>query len=335
MEAIGPSLAKVSLPPSMCRWALLFTALAWDAQAEASVDSGLQIDWTGPPECGSPDLLEQETRKLLGARAQEAKVVVDAQALRLESGIFRVELVLSGQASGARSLESRDCNEAIQAASVVLALAINPNALSPEPRPTSPSSEPEDSTPAEESQPTSPNRAPKSTQVLLGLDARLSGGISPWPSWGLSARAGLSRRRFLGSLEPYVLPGYWQSFDSAVRTKIAQSGIDANACAAFFQSARLDAHACAGLKFAFLKAKSEGLEEPESQKAFVLAPRFGLNLRAPLAKPLSLVFSGNVEIPTSHPHFVIEGEEGEALSVHQVELGATFSLGLEAALPVF
>lgn len=318
----------------MCRWALLFTALAMDVQAESPHGDALQVNWKGPVECGSADSLELETRKLLGTTAQSTDVIIDAQAQRLESGTFRIELILSGTVSGVRSLESRDCQEAIQASAVVLALAINPSVLTPSSEPES-SPQPSSSPPSEVNSTSSAPAPSADTFLLLGLEARLSGGLSPWPSWGAAARLGFSHGLFLGSIQPYVLPGSWQSFEGEVRTKILQSGFDTNLCAAFLRRPRMHAHVCAGLALAFLSAKSEGLESAETQTAFVLAPRLGLNLRTTLFSSLSLVTTGTIELPTTHPDFIYADENGAPHSVHQVNWGGAVSAGLEWALPVF
>src|SRR5690606_21610649 len=84
--------------------------------------------FSGPTECGPRQRLLELTRELLGPDADRANVAVNAHVLRLDERRYRLSLELRGAVSGERTLFGINCDEALRAGAVVVALAINPHA---------------------------------------------------------------------------------------------------------------------------------------------------------------------------------------------------------------
>ena len=271
--------------------------------------SALQVNWKGPVECGAADELERSVVRLLGPHAESADVDVEATALQLESGNYRIELELSGKVSGVRSLESKDCGEAVQASAVVLALAINPKALDgsgpakPEvdapPKTTS-------RTKQQESPPLVVPTPPRPLQFIAGVQGRLSGGLAPFPRWGVGIEAGLAWSYFYATLGGFFDSGPWQKLEPEGRAKFWKLGGRADVCARVFELARLSGRACGGVTVTTLRSDVENLADAETPTAWLISPAFGGSLVVRLIPGFRLVGSGGLEIPTTRPRFVIE-----------------------------
>ena len=299
--------------------------------------SALQVNWKGPVECGPADELERSVVRLLGQHAESADVTVQATASQLESGNYRIELELSGKVSGIRSLESKDCGEAVQASAVVLALAINPNALDgsdPAKQEADPPPPTASAAKQQESPPPVVPTPPSTLHFVAGVQGRLSGGLAPFPRWGVGLEAGLAWSYFYATLGGFFDPGPWQDLDPDGRARFWKSGGRADFCARVFKLARLSGRLCGGLTLTSLRSETENLTDAETPSAWLISPAFGASLVVRVTPHFRLVGSGGFEIPTTRPRFVITDENNDPLSVYQIAMGGTIRLGLEFALPV-
>lgn len=324
-------------PRLLSRCALLVVLFPLTTRATDTSATALQVNWKGPVECGPPDGLERNVKRLLGRHADTADVTVAATASQLDSGSYRIELELSGKVTGIRSLESKNCSEAIQASAVVLALAINPNALSvaePEPpapppvKPVEPPPEIQKSVPEVTSQPPTPLR------FIAGIQGRMSGGLAPFPRFGLGVEAGVGWSYLTATLGGFFDPAPWQDLSPEGRARFWKSGARADLCARAFEIEKFSGRICGGLTLTHLSSETEDLADAETPAAWLISPAFGGSLLFRLTSTLSLVGSGGFEVPTTRPRFVISDENGDPISVYQVTMGGTVRLGFELDLPL-
>lgn len=307
------------------------------AQEEAGGTDGdspapLSVTWSGPEECGPETALERETRRLLGKLAETASVEVEARAARIEEDRYRVELVLQGAVSGTRSFESTDCREAIQAAAVVLALAINPDALLAPPK--------EEEVQPEPPEPSSPPPAPSELSEAHAapsmsryrgysqVSARMSGGVAPFPAWGAEFSLGLERDWVRVALGAFLAPSAGQELSPTGQASFLAYGTGIDVCLRGLEAAPLTLRGCAGLWFSWVRASASGLIGAEDQQAFLYTPRAELQADLRLHPHVSLLVAGGAQLPTTSVQFQVEDEEGPT-TVHDVALGGLARLGFE------
>lgn len=305
-----------------------------DSSTGASIPSGssLRIAWQGPEECGEPTDLEDETRRLLGKSADAAGVAVSGSARRLSDGRYRVELHLTGAVTGVRNLESSECREAIQAAAVVLALAINSEALlagegreSEEPQPPK---EPEVVPSPPEEPAASPPPAPR-VRLILAVAARLSGGIAPFPQLGGRFSLGADYLGFRAVLKGIVEPQRRHTLQPTGSYSLSTLGGALDLCAPAFETMLLVSRICGGLSGTQITASPEGLTPNRKRRAFVLAPTIGGEVAVLLGENVALIGGGGFQIPTTYPAFTVDGPEPEVTTAHTVSLGGYGELGVE------
>ena len=117
---------------------LLTIALARGAEAAPSAGDRLRLTWSAAEGCPSEQELLAEVDKLLGDRAPRAAskepVAVKATVSREAGGSFVVRLETPGEGSTqARELRGATCNAVADAAALILALMVDPDAaMAPE-----------------------------------------------------------------------------------------------------------------------------------------------------------------------------------------------------------
>lgn len=90
--------------------------------------SGLQIHWQAPEACPQGEELRARVGSLVGAAAQRTDLVVTGRVVRAGE-TWSLALGLVRQGSGeTRALQDRDCRGLVEAAAVVIAVAIDPRA---------------------------------------------------------------------------------------------------------------------------------------------------------------------------------------------------------------
>ncbi len=305
------------------------SCMSFPLRAETLEPSPLTVSFEGPEICGPPTRLEEETRALLGIVAETADVKVVAHAEQTEAGQYRVDLEFKGAVTGSRRLESKKCAEAVQAAAVILALAIQPDALSAgsaTPPPTAPSEEPKDPAPLPNSE---PERLPTRTRLLpfLGVQARVSGGVSPALSWGPLISVGIDYGRLRILAQGYSERSERKSLGEVGEVQFQGHGGGLDACGAFYRTTALTARGCAGLTLSRVLADPTGLENATQKSALLVVPEAGLGIGVRLHRRLDLSLCGDVLIPTTNPTFSV-GVDGTSSTVHRVSLGGAGALGL-------
>jgi hypothetical protein len=112
---------------------LIVLALSATAQGQGSSRPALEVTWTAPDACPDHDALVREIARLLGHPPDSsAHRSIAASARISRSGSrWRAQLeIATGGRVGHRTVEARECSQAMSAVALVLALAIDPAAVS-------------------------------------------------------------------------------------------------------------------------------------------------------------------------------------------------------------
>jgi hypothetical protein len=230
----------------------------------------LQLTWESPPGC--PDLASEraEIRRRVGDtdRTSPATSLIAQGTIRLDpSGGYTLVLkTIAGDTKGERVLAGQDCRELSEAAALVLALLINPEAtIAAQPQPASPVPAPP---------PPSPVAAPASAQARsglgLGLGAVLASGVLPGSAAGLAARIFYRRGSWALAFE---LTGFLPDEQSAPVLPQASASFyrlesALQLCVSTPSDRRLGAGVCLGGVVVRLHGQSAGVSNPGQAAAW-------------------------------------------------------------------
>jgi len=140
--------------------ALLFAAPA------VAASSPVKLRWTAPPSCPQAADVEREIDRLLGERsAGETPLEVTGAVRRDEAGRYRVRLEIKGEdGPSSREVDASSCAALGDAAALIIAMTIDPDAVAeiPPPKKTSPPEVPGPSEPIR----TSPSDVPEPPEPI-------------------------------------------------------------------------------------------------------------------------------------------------------------------------
>jgi hypothetical protein len=277
--------------------------------ADTSDGLPLQLSWTAPMSCPDANSERAEIRRRVGSidRMQVAEpIVAEAKIRTTATGTFQLSLrTLVGKAVGERELSGQDCRELADAAALVLALLINPQAavipdLPPAPPPTPPKQATSDGA--------TDGRIEKGPWLGVGLGGVLGYGVLPGLAEGLDLRFIVQHGRWAAMVraggflpkgaDAQILPHAHASF---YRLESALA-----ACAQTLPGHRVGLCACLGGGLVRLHGESSGVSTPGEVTAFwpeALAEVSGHMRLTPWAR-LRLSFEGHLG---HSPDFAILG----------------------------
>ncbi|MGH1348402.1 MAG: hypothetical protein ACRBN8_43015 [Nannocystales bacterium] len=296
------------------------------------------LEWTAPQGCPAQDEAKQ---RLAAALGETSGSPLDARAVITETSDARFQLALTlsrdGEAAGTRTLEGETCAEVSDAALLIVAIAIDPNAAEaltatepvpepepePEPEPIpepEPVAEPEpEPVPEPEPEPEpEPDLEPVPTPpVPVGVDLVLGGGfgLGVLPSVGgvvdLHVAARIRRWRIeLGAT--YETPReQTSSSDPTVGGRFFVWSVDARACPVFGRNA-LTVPLCVGARAGLMHGTGIGdLESDSAASPWVgasVAPT--LLWRPPAAADGRLILGARAEgsVSLTRPGFETTGQ---------------------------
>jgi hypothetical protein len=277
------------------------------AVGETPQPDGLDLDLTWQVPQGCPDVVSEraEIRRRVGdvARAIPNEPIVVQGEIRVDASVgYSLSLrTRVGAITGERVLTGQDCHELADAAALMLALLINPEAALPaEPAPPAP--------PAAHPPPSPAPVQPRSV-LGCGVDALLASAVLPGQGHGIAGRlfyqngllaATVQVASFLPSeRRAPLLPGAsasFQRFESALAL-----------CAATPFPRRLGGMACLGGALVRLHGESSGVSNPGQSTAYwpegLLAASGHLRLTSATRLHLAAEFHGL----GSRPDFAILG----------------------------
>ncbi|XYH98526.1 hypothetical protein ACMHYB_01820 [Sorangium sp. So ce1128] len=348
-------------------------AVAGDARAATAASaSGVELDWIAPGECADRGRVLAEIEQRLGRpSAENGEPPLKARAVvsRNERGSWDLRLTTTfGETTRSRELHGETCAELADAAALIIALAIDPDAASrgiPEAEPDAGAgagaisgadpgagaapevdAAPDEPTAAEAPPPASPTPGASAPAAPAQLAAR--------PSSPLELRGTLRASGVLDTSSlPAVAPGAGISAGVLIGAFRAElSGTYFGAQRAFVEPTTMggDVHLttgglrlcyamrdrafelgpCAGIEVGVMSAASFGAASPGSNRALWVAPYPGALATFALSDRIRVPLAIDVPFPVTRDRFVLVGIG----AVHR-SAAATFraSLGLEVRFP--
>jgi hypothetical protein len=309
-------------------------------RAQAQPIPSVDLEWSAPADCPRREDVQARIRKLAGKRKWTALPLrAEAIVVRKDDGRLRLRLVLhAGDMVGERNIEGSSCSALAGATAVVVALMFRSGGLPPSteqpelsttgeqnpdggttdqpasaPNQATQEPKPSDVSPAK---PTPVAKVPKSrsprrwrglAQLPLGV---VSIGPLPTPSLGVAVAGGASfdQWRFLARGTAW-LSQYSAGADEfePFGARVRRTSLTLFACRSLFAS-RFEIAPCATVALAHLSARGEGTHiAPRTAQATWVTAGLGLHARFHVVSWLSLVLSGDGEIGTSRPEFVVDG----------------------------
>jgi hypothetical protein len=314
--------------------------------------------FSGPAECGADDQLLQLTRGLLKSHANHGEIRVDAAVSRRSNGQYGLHLELRGSVEGIRYLVAANCDEALRAASVVIALAVNPEVFAavsedtPPPAVVADEQGPQATVPAatdpsqDAKPPAPPGTLPASTneaadqqpldrpdvRLKMGAFGRFADGVTDAPRLGVGAALGLALGPVQVRLQGFVDPTT-DSRDVLIGVvQFTSYGAVADLCARLADGSSLGIALCGGWQLTRVSANAPELSRPSQRDALVSAGVVGVSVEWNLVSGIAVVADGGVALPTTRPRFVVDLQGGETIALSKVRPGPTAALGLQWSL---
>lgn len=302
-----------------------------DAHADGADESrNLVLGWSAPSECPSRDPMRARILQLVG-EGKHSRDAVDA-TVRIErrsnGALFDANVTLSaGGRTTDRHLDGDSCEAVSDAAALIIALAIDPEAAA-SPAPTTPgavasettevpwlappavaASQPPSSpppTPIEGSPRDASNRT-TNRPFYASASGRFDVGSVPAPVLGAELALGWNPGRFDfelgGALMASARGTLASNPDQGAR--IGVSDLGTRACYLLFGT-RLDLAPCGGIHVRFMSAQGFGTGSDHDATAVFGLASLGALIRWQLTPRISVRFAGDALVPLSRPTFVID-----------------------------
>jgi len=316
----------------------------------AAGSGGLSVQFSGPVSCGPPERLLEKTQALLANSPSTPPVVVEATVSQTARQRFSLHLRLSGAVTGERELSASNCDEALQAGAVVIAWAIDPDAVSrtqhdvsaaPSPEP-DPEPAPSTSERTEVDLPaalassddyeddhahyeTSGERFALSPFVLVA--GQTHSGLTPRLGIGGHVEVGVKSRWLEASAYGYYTPSIDATEPVAGSVRWNDRGGGVRLCFPLLAGQSLGLHWCAGGKLTWLEARAAQLRDATVQRARLVSIETHARGSLRLFSPLAIVASVGLGVPTTQPRFIVEAQAGADRVVFEPRIGFDGAVG--------
>ena len=338
--------------------ALALTSIASSIHA---AEARFELAWVAPAECPDQDAIERRLEELLGApagalvtRDVRVQAVVVARGEQYE---LRLRSEVADAQPGSRELAAENCEELSAAGAVIIALLVNPEALSAQASGPSgpassgtapmPSAEPPPAAPAVASEPTgtgvprastrappvptNANPSPVATApaydeadtlvapaLLLGTAAIADVGALPSVAPGVQALLGAKWSRVRVEANASFLPGRFASAEDNPN-KGGSISLWAGAVQGCYAllADEVSFGPCAGVAMGSHRGRGRGLRKADDDQVPWLAATAGLQLSVPLQRSVSVRLQGLLAAPLVRPRFYYLREDGETEQLHR------------------
>ena len=283
---------------------ILVVAL-WSGAARAQ--SSLDLAWNAPAGCPAQASVVAAVQHLVTTVPPEALHVT--AAVHEEGERWTVALVLSGAASGTRTLRARSCPAVARATALIVALALDPNAklppddAPPEPPPAAPPVPPPPPPPVPPP-PCAPRASP--FRPFVFVDATGERALLPGFALGASFGGGVAWHALRGDLAGQIVPSRSASLaaHAGAGGDLSLFSLAARACAG--PTTRWAAVAgCLRVRGARVAAEGSNLAPSYRQSAYVLAFEPGALVRIPGRTRIALEIDASAVVPFTRPDFVV------------------------------
>lgn len=300
-------------------WSLLVSCAAL-AGARLATAAPLSIAWSAPP-CAAETELRRRVKDALGREPEsvlerELRVRLKIAENAQNTGYW-LQLELEG---GTRELETPSCDEAVAAAATIVALAIDPNAVSPATG--APPPQPKQELPAA-------NRAAKRLELEPYVAAFGGIALEELPSMSLlgGAALGLRWHGFGAQAE-----GFWMASRTALLPgeleKGGEIGLAGGGLSLCYSPLRGNWRltGCVAGQAGAWRSRGVAVKNPEEHSALWLAAVGRIGAGVSLGASLGLFLNGDLVIPARRPSFKLQ-DLGEVYRPSAA--GARVSAGVE------
>lgn len=316
--------------------------------------AGIDVRWSGPQSCVDRGEVTAEARRLLPSDGAYEPTQIDITVSELKTPRAGYQLMLSARSAARtaeRALELASCDEARQAAGLLIALMLDPEAVaaaeSVEPHPIVAPPEPPTPAPAAEPEPQpSPSVPPKAepapppaaptvsapqapAKLVLGPElhagALLDSSALPAVAVGPFASAGFRIGVLRLALGALYLPGAERSASAQGSIRASLFGGQLAACAMWRVASAFEVGPCASGELGRYAARARGVTHGESDATLWAAVSAGASAALSLSSRLALEASVALLAPLRRPVLGLRAME----ATHRVP-----PLSLRAALGV-
>jgi hypothetical protein len=334
-------------------------ALAYDLQplatdavgpsAKGIGDREVSLVWSAPEGCPDETYVKGEIERLLSQSLDRRGIAVNMIVTR-DRGVYSLSVDLRSPVGGIRALEHRDCAAVARAAALVIALAIDADAVavlderSETPAPSEPPSVERErvSTPPV-SRPKEPIRAALESDVAdtpvssvetrsriaphVSLGTHVEATLSPNAAWGLLISLGINNAWFLAEVGAAAIPSHVVKLPgSEVGAALEILLVQADVCAGELQGT-INVAFCVAAREYWVRATGRGVDEVLEPTALVFSMTAGPLIALRLGDwRLSGIVNGVV--PFVRPSFVVDNAEGVVFRPRVVGLSARMALSL-------
>jgi hypothetical protein len=289
-------------------------ALAWALPARAD-GPRVALRWTAPEGCPAGARVIAEVDRLLGEHGARPPrpLEVTAEVSAGDAGALRVHLEIEGDPGRrTRDLSAASCDALADAAALILAMTIDPAAVTAAPPPPPPPPSP---APPPPSPPPPPPAPAPSLRPRFHLAAWARADLGSLP--GVSFAAGGTAALALGALRVELGAGAAPA-RTQLATHPAASGATAGGeisliagsaglCYGVLPEGRLELSPCAAVELGRLHATGFGVTTPGEGNALWSAARLGARLAFWPMSRAAVVLRAEAAVPFARPAFVLEG----------------------------
>jgi hypothetical protein len=312
------------------------------AEAHAQDDRELRLDWQVPSECPDREwALARVSERLGRPLAGRSSDVLTAEATVTREGESFVLALHTeqGESRGDRAMSALSCPELVEAAVLVLALAIDAEAVArtEQGEPANAAAPPakvdvvDSERPpglASETVAPEPVERPADYAWALRADALWPYGLTPGITAGPSLAVAYALQRLRAELSGYWLVPRTGSDESSVgRVRVSLWALRPTVCAAIVGQ-RTQLSACAAFELGRIGGRGLGLPVREQNYALWAAASLGPRLAIALGKHAALVLDAAPILPVYRPRFVSTNAQGQA----QTRLYEASALAFRATL---
>ncbi len=300
----------------------------------------VDLEWHAPPGCPDRVRILRAIERLVAEGKSTHFVRARVWVEQLSSHRFQVRIQMPGSGAAERVIQGQACEALSQAAALIIALAIDPEAaaMSPQPAPPPPTPPAEPAAPKpkapkaaivrSERRPTKPPAQTEPDGVETFLTTGIAGerAFMPRVAAGVALGAGLQ----IAWLRPSLNLSFFPQSSRQVGTVGAEfrlAALEARLCAVPFDF-QLGVQACVGLRGHRLWAKGIDVPNAEQHATTIMAGIVGAELRFPQHSLLAAQLGANAVLPFSRPSFEIENLAEPIFRPNAIGMRGTLSLVL-------
>jgi hypothetical protein len=321
-------------PPNiLCASAVLALATLGNARLVHADQAGaLTFSWQAPAGCPSRGQVSGEIARLLGGEIrvpQDGDITARAVVEHGLTWSLAMDTELAGR-PGRRSLEAASCQDLANAAALIVALMIDPEAVAAHattPQPVAVPPQPMDESPATDP---APESRPRAVEYLVGIHAAGSYGTLPSLDVGLGGGIGLQGRRWRAELRgTYGLRRDQKAMAVSPAGSYGQFNFVAAALAACINLGPqgFAFGPCGDAEFGVISAKGVGVSQSLPASTLWSALGAGGYAAVSLGHHLGLPLHVDVLAPLRRSEFVFKNEPNRVFQAPAV--GVRVSAGIE------